>query len=204
MSDEETKGLADFAAAGGTLVLEACAGMYDANGTIRERSLVHELFGVAALEVSVDDRVEWEWAAESGQVVEASGARYRQDMMGTADGIEVTGHFPDGGPAVCRIARGKGTVVWTGTLPSVAARRFGDAGAQRFIVSCLTAEAYPGLTVEQVGKDVAYRAFESETGLYLAAVNHGDSNGYVRYRVNGGFAETLTVPARDGCLKLVK
>jgi len=200
LSGEETIMLAEFAAGGGTLVLEACAGMYDERGTIRERSLVHDLFGVEALEVSIEDRVAWEWADAAGRPVAAAGARYRQDMMGTASRIDVAGHFPDGGPALCRIAHGSGTVVWTGTLPSVAYRRFGDDGARRFIVAQLEAQAYSGIDVGGLGDRMLYRLFEAEGARYLAVVNHGEFEGSIRLGADGGRADTFVVPAKDGRL----
>ncbi|RKP48922.1 hypothetical protein D7Z26_21435 [Cohnella endophytica] len=200
LSLEETEELARFAASGGTLVLEACAGMYDEQGTIRGRSLVHELFGLEALEVSIEDRVDWEWTDAHETIRAATGARYRQEMMGTAERIEVTGHYADGSPAVCRTRHGEGEVVWVGTLPSVAVSRFEDPGARTFIAANFSDRAYPGFRVERISDRLVYRLFAAEHGRYLAAVNHGEQPGTIRFQSEDGDWETLIVPPKDGII----
>ncbi|MBB6733456.1 beta-galactosidase [Cohnella zeiphila] len=200
LSAEETAELSRFAAGGGRLVLEACAGMYDESGTIRPRSLVHELFGLESLELSIAERVEWEWSNPRGERETEAGARYRQDLTGTAEGIEVIGHFADGCPAAGRMAFGSGEAVWVGTLPSVAYARFGKPERSSFIAQCFENRSYEDINVLGADGKLIYRLFATANALHLVVVNYGEVPAAIRYRWKGGEEETRAVPPRDGAV----
>jgi hypothetical protein len=196
--------LSRFAAGGGRLVLEACAGMYDESGTIRPRSLVHELFGLESLELSIAERVEWEWSNSRGERETEAGVRYRQDLTGTAEGIEVIGHFADGCPAAGQMAFGSGETVWVGTLPSVAYARFGRPERYSFIAQCFESQSFDEVIVFRSeslfdGK-LTHRLFATANALHLVVVNHGEAPAAIRYRWKGGEEEMRVVPPRDGAV----
>ncbi|MBB6669453.1 beta-galactosidase [Cohnella nanjingensis] len=200
LDEEERTSLKLFAEGGGKLVLEACAGMYDETGTIVSRSLVQELLGLAPLEVSVSDRVAWEWDAVDGSQASGIGARYRQDLTGASAEVEVFGHFEDGCPAAARKRCGAGEVVWVGTLPSVARVRFGAAAAGSFIASCLEAHAYEAIRVDRTEGQMVYRLLAAGEERFLVAVNRGETPAQIAYRWSDGRVRHRTVPPADGIL----
>jgi len=200
LSDEELESLKRFAAAGGKLALEACAGQYDEQGTIRSSSLAHDLFGAEAPELSVADCVQWEWTDARGERTSAVGSRYRQDVRGAAEGIETAGYFADGAAALCRVKCGRGEAVWVGTLPSVAVTRERDHGAASFIAQIFDPQGYEELKLVRADGKLVFRLFASETEQYMAVVNHGSAPGLIRFECRDGSGGQIAVPPMDGVI----
>ena len=115
LSTQEEQGLMFFARTGGTLILEACAGLFDETGLLRSHSrLLDDLVGLKLHGVDCCEQIEIRWNDLPGE--KFIGVLQRQLVSVCADGVEVLARFSDGDPAVCKRAAGEGTVIWVGTF----------------------------------------------------------------------------------------
>ena len=121
LSMQEEDGLILFARMGGTLILEACAGLFDETGLLRSDSrLLGDLVGLKLDGVDCCEKIEVRWNDLPGE--KFIGVLQRQLVSVCADGVDVLARFSDGEPAVCKRAAGKGTVIWVGTFCASAPR----------------------------------------------------------------------------------
>jgi beta-galactosidase GanA len=188
IGEKEAAAFESFAAGGGTLVSEACPGLYDEAGLLEQScAALERLFGLGHVEVQgIKD---WgEVAAVLNDGKSFSGRFYRQITAPKAESA-VLARFADGEPAAIERPMGKGRTVWIGTYPSYHYEQCGDSGTGDFIagffdksgylevrsieVQAVQAEggasegaaAYPGAPV--------FRLLETEDEHILVFVNHG-------------------------------
>jgi hypothetical protein len=136
LGDSEITAFEDFVEGGGTLVCEACPGLYDEAGLLEQSGAALErLFGLGHVEVQgIKDwgevGVSFEPGAAGGESF--TGRFYRQVVSPNAES-RVLARFADGEPAVIERRKGKGRAVWIGTYPSYHYEQSGDCGTGDFL-----------------------------------------------------------------------
>jgi beta-galactosidase GanA len=123
LSDGEIASLEAWIAAGSTVVVEACTGLFDATGTLRSapRSL-EETAGLGQPEIGALEFSELKWIDPGHPEPTFTGRFYRQDFSSRAKDVEILAEFSDGCPAIYRRQVGLGKIVWVCSLCSIAAR----------------------------------------------------------------------------------
>ena len=121
LSSAEVTALHRFVENGGTLVSEACPGLYREDGLLEQRAeALKKLFGLRHVEIEAapdGGAVNAIWLA-SGEPL--GGQLYRQTVK-PGRSVSVLAQFEDGAPAVTEYHYGQGRAVWIGTY---AANRF--------------------------------------------------------------------------------
>ncbi len=221
LSDVELAGLRSFVLGGGTLVAEACPGLFDERGILREdASFLKEVFGLAVQEVDHQSvvRVQYLPGMEAAQQASAySGRYYRQDFQQIDPDVRILGQFEDGRPAVFESAAwGLGRAILSGTFAAAAVAMDGDADSAGFITHWMNPTGYDRLTALTAGKKTLTRLQQSPGTLYVTTVNYSHSAQEIQmtfdrpYRLCEQQAQGvldrrqrrlwLHAPARDGAL----
>jgi beta-galactosidase GanA len=202
LSPDELDNLIAFVMGGGTLVVEACTGLFDHTGLLQPRSpLFEEAGGLKNQVVDSLDRLEVTWA-DSGQTKKGfSGRYYRQTFNFREKDVEVLASFENGEPAVCLRRSGKGTIVWIGTLCSIAGQtRFTE---ERPMTKWAVRNGYTEIQSLCVPQNTFLRLFRSENASFgLIAINYNMEPVEVRVEAQNGPVSqnkiTVIVPGRDG------
>lgn len=179
LSDGELSVLERFVSGGGTLVVEACPGLFDERGVIgKDRRFMEEVFGLGRPEIDSLGRVAVRWL--EGEGLEFSGRYYRQDFQALRPGVRRLGVFEDGRPAVTERDFGGGRAVWVGTFPSLAVSLDQDAGSAGFICRWMRPAGYPQLRELAAGEKTLVRLHQNGNNIYVSAVNYGERDQHVR------------------------
>ena len=148
-----------FVQRGGTLILEAAAGLYHENGEI-------DIEGTALKELANLEHIEIQ-AFTEGETAEVTtgdcgfkGSLYRQ-LVSTDAGAVCTGTFADGNPAVLIRSLGKGKVVWLGSFASFNYEDTKDSETCEYLASLLDKTGY--LDIERISYN--YSGEEQETAV---------------------------------------
>ncbi|MCD7907607.1 MAG: beta-galactosidase [Clostridium sp.] len=220
LSERETEILARFVEHGGTLVSEACPGLYRPDGLLdQEGSALKRLFGLTHREIQgIRD-----WGMVCARMedgVEFAGKWYRQLADPGAD-VRVLARFEDGEAAVTERPLGKGRAVWIGTYPSyyhehgfeLDGARMRD-GTRDLLTRFMSPGGYglidsvklSGFQSGEISLAPFVRLHRSGGGHILTAVNHLDREARItvhfkeEQQFQGGAGKRLefTVPAQDG------
>lgn len=190
----EVEALDAFVLNGGTLVSEACPGLYASDGLLDfDGSALKRLFNLTHVEVQgIKD---WgEVRATLSGCGSFTGRFYRQLVL-PGEGVSVLATFDDGEPAVTEFRHGKGRAVWIGTYPSYHHEHSGDAATAAFLSGLLDAGGYaqissisataaasttvtaaaPSFGAQHPVKAPVVRLLETVDELVLVAVNHQSS-----------------------------
>ncbi len=121
LSEKEVTIMRRFVEEGGTLVSEACPGLYREDGAVDfESRALGELFGLDHKEIQAAP--EWgEITAEWKNVPWARGTftgRFYRQLVIPKEECRILAQFPDGEPAVVLRNLGRGQAVWIGMYPS--------------------------------------------------------------------------------------
>jgi hypothetical protein len=201
LSDEELVDLAGFVEAGGTLVSEACPGLFDARGVLRREAAFLELvLGLSGQEVDACERV----AVEPGTApIRFTGRHYRQDFGAISPGTEVLARFADGRPAVFERRFGKGRAVLAGTFAAVEAGCLEEEGSREFITRWMNPCGYALLDGLETGGKILVRLHRESSRIHVTAVNYSDRPQTVKaafhfdfHTVDDGGWKSLSRPAR--------
>lgn len=132
-----------FVQRGGTLILEAGAGLYQINGELDlQQTALAQLMGLRHVEIqALADGAQIEVLTQSGN---AKGSLYRQ-LVAFDKGIERKGSFPDGEPAILARPLGEGRVVWIGSFVSYNYETSGDPATGAFLASLLDQNGYDAI-----------------------------------------------------------
>lgn len=173
LGDAEIAAFEDFVSGGGTLVGEACPGLYDEAGLLEQSgTAIGRLFGLGHVEVQgIKDWGEVGATLESGVCLEpcvslktgaASGGSftgrfYRQIVSHNADS-RVIARFSDGEAAAIERRMGQGRAVWIGTYPSYHYEQSGDRGTGDFISGFFDEKGYAELRELRISAGNAHAA----------------------------------------------
>ncbi len=181
LSQEETAAFERFLSHGGTLVSEACPGLYRKDGLLeQECESLRRLFHVEHVEVQgLKDWGEVGISLRSGNHL--TGRFYRQ-LVDVAADVEILGSFDDGRPAVTSCRQGAGLAIWIGSYPSYHFEHTGDPSTGNFLCDLLDPIGYAELnrlnvrlaSVSSPGSVVApvVRLLETDKEYILTMVNH--------------------------------
>lgn len=202
LDEKEKNGLLAFAMTGGTVVSEACPGMYSDLGVNDfSNSFLRELFGLTGANV--------EMCGKDGVVTLPAdgapfrGALYRQTVNKLHDDVKVLGRFEDGKPAICTCNVGKGHAVWIGTFPALAYEMLGCKESANFIVSFMDKKGYAQIETLECGGAIV-RLLKDKDDYIVVAVNHNNRVCKVVVKKVGGIPAELEVMPFDGALTRLK
>jgi hypothetical protein len=189
ISPGESKVFADFIRRGGTLISEACPGLYAETGLLDQQSLIiQELFNVNHREVQ---------GLPSGGMAEVKlssgesfrGLYYRQ-LVSPGEGTLAAGFFEDGNAAVTEYAQGGGKAVRIGTYPAAYFETSADRPTGDYLAGYLHPtgyEAIASLTVEYEAHRPfplapVIRLLETADTYFLVLVNHNEYEARISLR----------------------
>jgi beta-galactosidase GanA len=175
LAEVEMDSLAAFVRNGGTLVSEACPGLFDEHGVIRrEQNFLEELFGLSGLELDHQEKVVIKYPdgltnSDAGQV---QGIYYRQDFLHVRPDVSIQACFEDGRPAVFESSFGKGRAILAGTFVSIAAGLSENASSRRFVTRWMDPSGYSIVKRLQTGEKTLFRLHRESSRIYITAVNY--------------------------------
>lgn len=142
LSQRETDALCAFVERGGTVVAEACPGLYDETGKLDERTrALRQLFGLAHVELQglkEGARV----SAEGGEGVAFVGSLYRQ-VVAPEENVLLKAVFADGYPALTERRLGKGKAVWLGSFVAMLNAKTRQRATEETLLQYLHRGGYP-------------------------------------------------------------
>jgi beta-galactosidase GanA len=220
LSDHELDDLQKFVTCGGSLVAEACPGLFNDHGIVREdTSFLENVFGLTGQEVDHQSLVRVQYLSETdcqGTQSPFFGRYYRQDFNSIQLDTNIICHFEDGRPAVFEHACGQGQAMLVGTFVAAAVVLNQDNGSARFITRWLKHTGYNQLVELCTGENIMIRLHQNEDKIYACVVNYGESSGTVELVFNRSYKlreppDEVTldesqrrikvhVPSRDGML----
>jgi beta-galactosidase GanA len=176
ISEREEEELAHFVEEGGTLISEACPGLYDERGVLKQSAkLLYRVLGLGQQAVDRTERVELVWKPEQASSLDSSffGSLYRHTVSRLEQDVEVLACFTDGMPAVCRRPFGKGVGIWIGTFLSLTVEADLDSRSVSAITRWAIGGGYQEVTAIKASKPVLVRAHRaSSSQLVCVAVNY--------------------------------
>ncbi len=206
-SAAEMDALEAFAAKGGTIVSEACPGLYDGHGVLeRQGSALKRLFGLSHIEVQALESGKTVVARQDGQEV-FRGAEYRQAVR-PCEQVAICASFEDGAPALTERRLGEGRAVWLGAFVFAAYAGQRHAETERLLLSFLRLNGYPQIDELKItrGKEraaVVARLLETDGGYHMALVNPTGENARVRVVPSEGLGSEVTVDLEGFACEIV-
>jgi hypothetical protein len=177
----ESKVFMDFIHRGGTLISEACPGLYGESGLLDQQSLIiQELFNVNHREVQglpTGGTVEVELPSRKS----FQGLYYRQ-LVSLGEGTLAAGFFEDGNTAVTEYIQSKGRAIWTGTYPSAYFETSADNSTGDYLVGYLDPGGYEVIASLTAAYEIhrpfplapVIRLLETDDVYILVLVNHNE------------------------------
>jgi len=179
LSKREVSVFDEFVKKGGTLIGEACPGLYDEAGLLEQSgSALEVLFNLSHVEVQgIKDWGEVKVGLADGTPI--TGRFYRQ-LARPAEGVKILAAFSDGEPAITEYRHGKGKAIWVGTYLSYHFEQSGDAATGNFLTGLLDPAGFRAIESLRVGgleksdgiTAPVVRLLETDDEYVLAAVNH--------------------------------
>lgn len=214
LSQREKDILEKFVKSGGTLVTEACPGLYGEDSLLdQEGRFLREVFGVSHKEIQAVP--EWgtvsvQWMLENTCEEKRFSGRFYRQLVIPGEQAQVLARFEDGEPAVTRHTFGNGQAIWIGTYPSYEYEQGDstDGGTRKLLTRWMIPGGYseigavimPELYRKKQVLAPFVRLLETEQEYILCAVNHmpKDTELIVELseRFKGKYA--LTIPASNG------
>ena len=173
-----------FVRKGGTLISEACPGLYDRNGLLEQSSAILKgLFN--NIHIEIEAIKDWgEVNAFQKDKLFFTGRFYRQ-VVKPGIGVNILSHFSDGVPALTEHTMGQGRSIWIGSYPSYHYEQTNDSATGDFLVSLLDARGYSAIQRIQITPLETFssekhaikiapvlRLLETDNEFILVAVNH--------------------------------
>ncbi|MDR1252372.1 MAG: beta-galactosidase [Treponema sp.] len=204
ISPEEAAVFSAFVNEGGTLITEACPGLYEESGLLdRNGGIIQKLFNVDHVEVQAlgkDSRVKIHFAGGS-----LSGIWYRQ-LVNAGKGSVPTGFFEDGETALTEYAYGKGRALWIGTYAAASFELNPDQNTGNFLASLLDPFGYRQIRFCSVETESfpsrvfpVIRLLETDERFILVLVNHSEKETRIHLDFNFDASPLNTVLAGLEC-----
>ena len=220
LSTQEQADLKKFVAGGGTLISEACPGLFDDRGVIcNDPGFLKDVFGL--WDQTVDGVLTTGIQPLNGPGGPAgpgkfSGRYYRQDFRRMGSGVQVRGWFDNGRPAIFDNELGPGRAVLVGSLPSLAVALDQEKAAAGWIAGWMRPTGYAHLLELVCGKNVLARLHQTAETIFVSAVNYGEADQQIcldfreAQRVldptagvisgRGGYRLELSISAKNGMI----
>lgn len=206
LDNEEIEIFEEFIRSGGTLISEACPGLYDANGLLDQSgSALQKLFNLTHVEIQgIRDWGEVEIFKDKQKYF--TGRFYRQ-LAQLGIGVKILAQFADGEPAVTEHFVGKGRAIWIGTYPSYHFEQSGENLTGNFLASFLDAPGYAEIQSIHVSNLVGenpitapvLRLLETDKEFIVVCVNHHEQpiNLTIQFK-HAKYAVTIHLDSLDG------
>ncbi|MCL2202325.1 MAG: beta-galactosidase [Defluviitaleaceae bacterium] len=184
LSEEEIAVLYRFVERGGTLVSEACPGLYRPDGLLESDSIaLRTLFGLQHNDI--EGMRNWgEVTATWTDTKKPFTGRFYRQLTKTAENADTVtmATFSDDEPALTQYAIGKGTAIWIGSYPSYHFEHSRDITTGELLTRWMHPGGYPewtGIlyTPEQPCENntftaPVFRLLDTAEGKRIVAVNH--------------------------------
>jgi beta-galactosidase GanA len=168
LSSFELAQLKAFVVGGGTLIAEACPGLFNEKGVLQQSwDWLEELFGVSKQEVDHVETVQIRCGEAS-----FTGKYYRQDFQCVRPDVIIHAHFEDGRPAVFEKKLGRGRAILIGSLPSLGVSLDGDAKSGQYICQWMNKNGYSMIRDIQNEGNILLRMHYFQDQCYITAVNY--------------------------------
>jgi beta-galactosidase GanA len=181
LSEREISAFKEFVEAGGTIITEACPGMFNEEALLDTKSrLLKELFALQHIDLQASS----DWGEITAKWLDSrecfKGTHYRQIVRPLDNSVKVLAEFNDGKPAVTERSYGKGKAIWIGTFSSFYYHQTGDAAARNLFTRFMDKGGYnivSKVTVNQpIHEDQTFapviRLHETDEEYILILVNH--------------------------------
>ena len=179
LSVTEQTGLLEFVERGGTLIAEACPGLFDDTGTLQSSwDFLDRVFGLSKQEIDAVDQVDILFEPDHVLTPEHSGFHgryYRQDFLAQARDVAIIARFSDGRPAIFERVHDRGRAVLIGSLPSLAVAMDGDPAAANVIRRWMHTTGYAQLIAIDCVGTCLIRLQETDDQLFVVAANYASS-----------------------------
>ena len=209
LSENEIARLSAFTENGGTLISEACPGLYHTDGLLRQnQKTLSELFGVKHREVQgIEDWGKTDIVLSEDKVI--TGWFYRELTDPVCDGVVVRGRFRDGEAAITEYRKGKGRAILVGSYIGYHEEGSVNPNNVDFLSSFAVASGYDELgTINIIGSEPyssipsspVVRLLRNGDSLIAVAVNHGDRDVHIEIVTGKGRTESFVLKAYDGAV----
>jgi beta-galactosidase GanA len=181
LSEREIVAFVEFVKAGGTVITEACPGLFDEAALLDQKSrLLKELFGLQHIDVQASPdwgEVTAKWL-DSGEIFK--GTHYRHIVRPLDNSVRVLAKFNDGQPAVTERSFGKGKAIWIGTYCGYYYYKTGDDAVNDLLAGFMDKGGYNIISKVTVDKPIleeqtfapVIRLHETNDEYILILVNH--------------------------------
>ena len=208
LSQREKDILKKFVEQGGTLVSEACPGLYHSRGLLnQEQTFLKQLFGIHHNQV--EGIPGWGEVTVQGDVEKTgfTGRFYRQCVLAEPD-VQILAAFEDGKPALTQKKYGKGRAVWIGTYPAYHYEHTKDKNTGKVLQMFMKKNGYKELKNIQIEIPVknddgislspVVRLLETEEEYVLICVNHTEYKTHISVQKKDGKEIVCSLGAADG------
>ena len=211
LSDEEIDMLSVFVEQGGTLVSEACPGLYHTDGLLRQdQKKLEALFGVRHREVrGIEDWGKTDIVISENLVLTAWFYRELTDIV--SDSVSVIGRFRDGENAITEFRKGKGRSILIGSY--IGYHDGINPANVDFISSFAVPSGYHELSQIKITGSQPYSKLPSSPVVrllkngesYIAvAVNHGKEPVHIEIIPGKGKTRSFDLKGYDGTVQEIE
>lgn len=202
LSSEEREQLEMFQQNGGTLVSEACLGLYDEHGLLdATSSFLERAFGIKDQRIDHVEKEKIIWEKEYVNHCDCFiGKEYRSDIKLTLPDTKILARFEDGKPAVCEFHNKKGTGVLIGSFPSLYIYENNEKSCDEAVTRWMLKEGYNEFRSINTDPDILIRLFKSGEKYIIVMVNYSNNPGRVRIALNMEIIHVCDMPG-DGILE---
>lgn len=210
LSKFEIKKIKNYVESGGTVVSEACPGLYKPDGLLDQDGIaLEEIFGLEHNEIQAvkeNERIKIKMHEPNTNIL---GCFYRQIVNVIDESIKVHGVFEDGQIAVTERALGRGRAIWIGTYPSYYYEHTPGNQNQEVLLQWFHKTGYEEIeSIEmEYEQNNAYvtapviRMLRSKDKRILVAVNHCNSKSQLSVHMKNGEVHQIDLHANRGELR---
>lgn len=193
LSNREIVAFIEFVKAGGTIIAQACPGLFDEAALLDQKSLLlKELFGLQHIDIEATP----DWGEVTANLQDSgksfNGMLYRQVVRPIDNSVKVQAEFEDGHPAITEKRLGKGKAVWIGTFCSYYYHKTSDVAVEDILTCFMDKGGYDIIKSIEVNHEIivkemyapVIRLHETDNEYVLIAVNHSLKNSEVIIKFN--------------------
>ena len=207
LSDDEAEKFASFVEQGGTLISEACPGLYHTDGLLRQdQSVITRLFGVRHREVQgIEGWGDTDIVLSESKVL--TGRFYRELVDVMAEDVSVLGRFRDGEVAITEYRKGKGRAILIGSYISSHEEDVVHTENIGFLSDLAVSSGYDEVSsLKVIGGDpftsvpssAVIRLLKNGERYIAVAVNHGNDTVHISAELKNGKTCNIDLPSHDG------
>lgn len=206
LSDREKEYFKRFVQAGGTLVSEACPGLYQPDGLLEtEGKVLADIFGLEHVEIQAAKEWGEVQVKEKDSRKEFTGRFYRQ-LIKPLENVKILAAFDDGEIAMTERTLGKGKAIWIGTYPSYHYEHTRDKKNLPLLAANFHQTGYQLLDSiqmnytknDQLAEAPVVRLLQSKDKYLLVAVNHCESPAQISVKTKEQNVYTVNLEKAEG------